>query len=50
MHPDLEMIAPAAIALVAVLTLWLTLTAWDTRPDSGVLIIPSDDASYYSIS
>ncbi len=50
MQPELEMIAPAAFAIVTILTFWLGVTALENKPNSGVLIIPADDASYMSIS
>ncbi len=50
MQPELEMIAPAVFAFVTLLSVWLGVTAFETRPNSGVLIIPQDDASYFTIS
>lgn len=50
MQPELEMIAPVVFAFVTLLALWLGVTAMENTPNSGVLIIPVDDASYLSIS
>jgi len=50
MQPELEMIAPVVFAFVTLMSVWLGVTALEIRPNSGVLIIPQDEASYYSIS
>ncbi len=50
MMPELEMIAPVVFAFAMFVTLWLGVTALEATPNSGVLIIQEDDASYYSIS
>gem|GEM_PF-3529192 len=50
MQPELEMIAPVVFAFVTFLSVWLGVTALDIKPNSGVLIIPHDDASYFAIS
>ncbi len=50
MLPELELITPLVFTFAMILTLWLSLTAVDVSPNSGVLIIHEDDASFYSIS
>ncbi len=50
MQPELEMIAPVVFAFATFLTVWLTATALDTTPNSGVLIIQDDTTAHRTIS
>jgi len=50
MHTQVNLMAPAIFALVTLASFWFSMNAIEAKPNSGVLVIPADEASYYSIS
>lgn len=50
MQIEMNIVTPIVFVLVAFASFWFSMNAIDAKPNSGVLIIPADTASYYSIS
>lgn len=50
MPSEINMIAPAAFALIAIATLWVAVNATQEKPDSGLLLVPSSAAVFSNLS
>lgn len=50
MQPEINMIAPAAFAVMALASMWFAANALQAKPDSGILIAPENNAIYSHIS
>lgn len=50
MPNEINMIAPAAFAMLAVLGLWIAINATQERPNSGLLLVPSNASVFSHLS